>query len=74
MRLGADWFVGEPVVEHPIDEVPGGFGQASDFAVTRPFFPAVEIGEIAEEAGRSASTRAERWAGGFMDWWMLVAG
>jgi hypothetical protein len=73
-----DGAVGEAVVEHSIDEVSGGFGEAGDFAVTGSLFPTVEIGESAEEAGGLASTSSGdggavgRWTHGLVDWWIYV--
>jgi hypothetical protein len=48
--------VGEAIVEQAVDEVAGGFGETGDLAVTGSLFPAVEIGEILEEAGGLAVT------------------
>jgi hypothetical protein len=63
-----DGAVREPVVEHAVDEVAGGLGEAGDFAVTGTLFPTEEISEIAEEAGGLASARSGE--GGAVSGWI----
>ncbi len=47
--FGDDGFVGDAVVEHLVDEVAGGFGEAGDLAVARVGFAAGEEADVVQE-------------------------
>ena len=68
LKLGDDVAIGQAFMEHEVNPVADGLGEAGDFAVARVTVPA-EAGidrfpEIAKVGGRT------RWRSGVMEWWI----